>query len=215
VSEIYWHVNNGRLVRCVRERSQASWCLPLVLAALVVGCTGPSAPAPGGHLDVVPVRAGSSGATIGEVPVGTVFQVVVAFPGNNSKAPVRIRAVRLADQPPGVCVRQTAAYRARGIPTPPGSGQAIMGSGAWNPEYYGRPRPVSAITLAPDSGTSWWIAVIVFTVTRPGRYYFTRAKVIYDVGSIQGWQYENLGLVIDYSRPLAHGEPLRPAHARC
>jgi hypothetical protein len=117
-------------------------------------------------------------------------------------------------------VQGTEAFRVRGLPGLPPSGQEDFGTRSPGcPNNYLGPHPVTAISLAPHRGGRW-IAEILFTVIAPGTYHFGKAKIFYTAGGIQNWQYENLGLSIRYDNPphpaLVH-IPRRydgcPAHA--
>jgi hypothetical protein len=52
--------------------------------------------------------------------------------------------------------------------------------------------------------------MILLTVSAPGTYYFSRAKISYTVDGIRSWQYENLGLVVRYVAPPGHELDLIP-----
>ena len=126
-----------------------------------------------------------------------------------------LRSVRLMNAPPGICLRGTVAYRARGRPDLPGTGQAIVGSpGTWDPKYCGQPQLVTAATLPAHASTSW-IVTIGFTVSLPGTFHLDRAKITYAAGSVSGWQDEDLGLTIRYSAPQSHSAVRRAAASGC
>jgi len=103
--------------------------------------------------------------------------------------------------PPGVQVEATDAFRVRGLPSLPSSGQAIFGTqSAGCPKNYLGPQPVKAITLEPHKA-GHWIARILLTVTAPGTYHFGRARITYELTGVGGWQYQDVGLVVRYAEP--------------
>jgi hypothetical protein len=115
---------------------------------------------------------------------------------------------RTIGAPGWVHVQATEAFRVRGLPGLPSSGQVIYGTrSAGCPRNYLGPQPVTAITLAPHKA-GHWIATILLTVTAPGSYHFSKAKITYTVDGVKNWQYQDLGLVVSYTDPprpeLAH-----------
>ena len=87
--------------------------------------------------------------------------------------------------PPGVQVEATDAFRVRGLPSLPSSGQAIFGTqSAGCPKNYFGPQPVKAITLEPHKA-GHWIARILLTVTAPGTYHFGRARITYELTGVR------------------------------
>jgi hypothetical protein len=142
------------------------------------------------------------------IHVGQLTEIYVSFPSNSAAGPVHVLSVRLVDLAPNVHVQATEAFRVRGLPGLPSSGQVIYGTrSAGCPRNYLGPQPVTAITLAPHKA-GHWIATILLTVTAPGSYHFSKAKITYTVDGVKNWQYQDLGLVVSYTDPprpeLAH-----------
>jgi hypothetical protein len=182
-------------------RVRARTALGILAVLLIAGTAGCSNPAPGGHRDFMPAETSGGLATISGVHVGVLTAIEVSFPSNSAAGTVHVRSVRLVDPSPGVHMQGADAFRVRGLPGLPPSGQEDFGTRSPGcPENYLGPRPVTAITLAPRKA-GHWIAEILFTVTAPGTYHFGTAKIVYTVGGVRSWQYESLGLVIRYVDP--------------
>jgi hypothetical protein len=183
-----------------------------VAAALVSLASGGCAGAPGGQRIVFPLTTGNVRWT-GSSHIDEITDIGVPLGSNVSDATVRLVALRLVDPPAGLRMREVDAYSTRGLPF--GQFPFYLGDlPAECPKYYGHPRPVSAVTVAPHSQVDWIVSIVV-TMSKPGRYHFGRVKITYTSHGVQGWQYQNLHLTLRIMPPPDPGLRPLPTSAVC
>jgi hypothetical protein len=185
----------------VESRHLVRWFLAgLVAVLLAAACSSPPGGGQGTALAMQrPIGTDHSSG----VDAGVITEVDVPVVFNRGPSPLHVLSVQLTDPPSGVHVSETDAYHTSGIPVGIMSPTIeLTGSlSPGQPRFWGKPRPVTAITL-PAHGRADWVAVIVFTA-KPGTYRFTGVKITYMCGGEKFWQAESLGDTVRYSAP--HG----------
>ena len=166
----------------------------LALTGLLNGCTGPAA----GQRAVFEM-ADPSFSYFGGTHIEAITDVGVPLFANLTNSTVKLVSVRLVDPPPALHVLSVDAYRREGllfgqIPWWPGSLPAEC------PKFFGHPSPVTAVSVAPKADVNW-LVIIVFTISKPGRYHFGRAKITYSISGVKGWQYQNMNVALTVKPP--------------
>ena len=188
--------------------AKAASCGAAVLACLAGGCSD----APGGEHTVFPLTAGRVSWT-GTSHIDEITEIGVPLATNDSGAAVQLVSVQLVSPPAGLRMREVDAYSTRGFPF--GLFPYYLGDlPAECPQYYGHPRPVTAVTVPPHSPVNW-IVSIVFTISEPGIYHFRHVKITYRSNGVQGWQYQNLNGTLRFIPPPDPGPRPLPRSAVC
>jgi hypothetical protein len=188
------------LVRSGRRLAGAA-----LAATLATACGNPQLGA-GDHGSALTIQPIYGTAHISGIHVGQVTEILVPVVHNNSVGTLRVKSVSLVDVPPDVHILASDAYRTSRIPVGIMAPDIAFSSGSPGcPRYWGPPRAVTAITV-PSHGHATWVAVIVLTVSAPGRYQFGRVKITYTIGGARDWQYQSFSDTIRYSEPRIHGQ---------
>src|SRR5262249_13418519 len=125
-----------------------------------------------GQRNVFPTGPGS----VSESGPGRVDEIEnLTVPGlhSNSDQPVRLRSIRILDQPPAVRVLNVRAYNINKV----GYGGTSV-EGDLPSECPGQfvPHPIGSFTIAPHKDSAWMV-IVEFKVSKPGVYHLRRLKV--------------------------------------
>jgi hypothetical protein len=179
-----------------------------VLLAAAAGCSSPG-PRQGGPQAVLAVQTGvTDGITRN---TDEIIDIGLPLLHNLTGHTVRLQSVQWVNQPSSARILSVYAYRYADV------GHGIIG-GEGNlpiacPEEY-KPAPVTADVTPPRRDSPWFV-VIAFTINKPGRYHFDRAKIRYVIDGHRGWQYQNLATSYKIINPPLPGPVPIPRSGIC
>ena len=177
-----------------------TFLLAALLATLVPACSSAPGPADPGRVVFTIEMTGVH--MRGPDPFGQIADLQIPALHNQSDRSVTLRSVQLLEPPKGVRVVSVTAY----LWQPSGAPQSF---GAWGnlpkecPHEF-RPHPVSA-AVTPAHADSAWLVMLALRFSKPGPYYFGKARISYVTNGKPGWQDQNIHITLDEVRGFNPG----------
>jgi hypothetical protein len=176
----------------------------LALLLLAAGCSG-------GQQEVFTIDSGFQSS----FPTHTLEVTDIGLSGawlhNQADHRVRITSVRFVNPPKQLHMLNVLAYSYKDT-----HGGVISEAGVLYKECprQFKPHVLESVTFPPQSDPPW-LAVLAFTLNKPGIYHLNRVRIDYQINGHSGWQYQNTNATITVKDPALPGATPLPASAVC